>query len=339
MNEGNKLVGSLVNPILRGYSAYELAAKQYGFPGTEEEWLASLRYDHSDEFESLKETIERDLLEAKDTLEEIKTNIETYDNILKKTEEYAKTAETEATRSKESADNAETSNQNALELVNEFESTVNNKTIESTNTVDAAKNQAIREIEDEMASLQNYASKFTTDLTNEKTRAMNAEKVITDKSASSISLDLDENYIMTVALHNSNGLTIDTKRVDLPIENMVVDASYSDGEITMVLQNGRKIVFSVSELVRGLVTEEKFNNDLTNAVNDLNEKIAKCASKVSVDEIQTSVNSLEVRVDALEDARLVGVEVDSNGNATIISSVITNVLVDENGNAVFSKRG
>ena len=37
-----QLSGNLSNPVLRGYSAYEVAVKN-GFEGTEQEWLESLK--------------------------------------------------------------------------------------------------------------------------------------------------------------------------------------------------------------------------------------------------------------------------------------------------------
>lgn len=37
-----QLSGNLSNPVLRGYSAYEVAV-QNGFEGTEQEWLESLK--------------------------------------------------------------------------------------------------------------------------------------------------------------------------------------------------------------------------------------------------------------------------------------------------------
>lgn len=48
-----------------GKSAYELAVEN-GFEGTEEEWLESLRYDHSDEFKKLAEQVKQDAQSSAD---------------------------------------------------------------------------------------------------------------------------------------------------------------------------------------------------------------------------------------------------------------------------------
>ena len=48
-----------------GKSAYEIAVEN-GFEGTEEEWLESLRYDHSDEFTKLAEQVKKDAQSSAD---------------------------------------------------------------------------------------------------------------------------------------------------------------------------------------------------------------------------------------------------------------------------------
>ena len=48
------------------YSAYAIAVEN-GFQGTEEEWLDSLRYDHSDEFGILAEQVQRNAESAADS--------------------------------------------------------------------------------------------------------------------------------------------------------------------------------------------------------------------------------------------------------------------------------
>lgn len=62
---------------IQGLSAYEVA-RQNGFEGTEQEWLASLRYDHSEEFEGFVEDIHTTVDEfntnAQSTLEAYNTN-------------------------------------------------------------------------------------------------------------------------------------------------------------------------------------------------------------------------------------------------------------------------
>lgn len=57
------ITGNLSHLGIRGFSAYEIAC-QHGFVGTESQWLDSLRYDHSDEFERLVQEVKRYLDET-----------------------------------------------------------------------------------------------------------------------------------------------------------------------------------------------------------------------------------------------------------------------------------
>jgi hypothetical protein len=56
---------TFVYTVTNGKSAYELAVEN-GFKGTEEEWLESLRYDHSDEFKQLADQVRQDANSAAD---------------------------------------------------------------------------------------------------------------------------------------------------------------------------------------------------------------------------------------------------------------------------------
>lgn len=70
-------------------------------------------------------------------------------------------------------------------------------------------------------------------------------------------------YVMTLKLTNASGTVLDTKTVDLPLETMVVGASYdkTNKQITLTLQNGTTTSFSVADLVSGLVPDSrKINN-------------------------------------------------------------------------------
>lgn len=64
-------------------------------------------------------------------------------------------------------------------------------------------------------------------------------------------------YVMTLAMKNADGETIDSKTIDFPIESMVVDASYSNGIITLTLQNGNTVDVDVSALISGLVPDSR----------------------------------------------------------------------------------
>ena len=78
----------------KGDSAYKVAQLN-GFTGTEEEWLASLRYDHSDEFTVLAEQVKADTAQSAE-------------NVLKSAENANQSAES-ASKAKVSETNAKTS--------------------------------------------------------------------------------------------------------------------------------------------------------------------------------------------------------------------------------------
>ncbi len=90
-------------------------------------------------------------------------------------------------------------------------------------------------------------------------------------------LSLDSStYIMTLQLKNSAGATISTQSIDLPIETMIVNASYDNTtkELVLVLQSGNTIRVNIADLVSGLQTEitsqNKLSSDLVDDTNKTN---------------------------------------------------------------------
>jgi hypothetical protein len=103
----------------------------------------------------------------------------------------------------------------------------------------------------------------TSDLTNDSgfidntvNNLVNYE--LKNNTGTNIDLSIDSStYVMTLLLKNSAGTVLSTKTVDLPLETMVVGASYdsSTREIVLTLKNGNTTRFSVADLVSGLQTE------------------------------------------------------------------------------------
>lgn len=81
---------------------------------------------------------------------------------------------------------------------------------------------------------------------------------------SDINLTMNEtNYQITAQLVNESGTALGTaKTIDLPLETMVVGASYDDAteKITLTLKNGTTTSFSVADLVKGLVSDTRTIN-------------------------------------------------------------------------------
>lgn len=74
----------------------------------------------------------------------------------------------------------------------------------------------------------------------------------------SLGLDIDHStYVMTISLKNKSGEVISSKSIDFPIESMVVDASYSEGILTLSLQNGTTLDVDISAIVGGLVADTR----------------------------------------------------------------------------------
>lgn len=116
------------------------------------------------------------------------------------------------------------------------------------------------------------------DLTNKPTAGTNIEISVANvisapnvpaktEAVGSFTLSLDpQTYELSIQAKDINGTNIGTAQtVDLPIETMVVSGSYDDAtqSITLTLQNGQTITFSVAGLVAGLQTQLTFDSTPT----------------------------------------------------------------------------
>lgn len=149
-----------------GQSAYELALKN-GFEGTEEEWLESLRYDHSDEFEKLAEQVKQDANSAADSATKAENAMNEANTTAQENIEAINQASTNAqnaiTTTKDNAvqavQNAQQTAENAIstkqteaikaveQAQSTAETTINAKQTESVNAVETAKGEATQAIE------------------------------------------------------------------------------------------------------------------------------------------------------------------------------------------------
>lgn len=88
------------------------------------------------------------------------------------------------------------------------------------------------------------------------------------ETGSKIELNINSsNFKMTAILKNKNGDVIDTSNeIDLPLETMVVSASYDNDkkELVITLQNGTETRVPISSLIDGLVNEETLNEYVKN---------------------------------------------------------------------------
>ena len=109
-------------------------------------------------------------------------------------------------------------------------------------------------------------------------------------TGTSIALSINNStYVMTLQLKNSQGNVLSSGTVDLPLETMVVGASYDSANksIILTLQSGSTVSFSVADLVSGLVSE----SDLNTALSTLQSSISTNANNIST--LQSAVSDLE----------------------------------------------
>ena len=116
-----------------------------------------------------------------------------------------------------------------------------------------------------ITNLQNagYITKDVNNLTN---------YTLTTETGSQIVLTINSSdFKMTATLKDKNGNIVDTSNViDLPLETMVVGASYDNNtkEVVLTLQNGTTTRFSVADLVDGLINQTQLE-EVTGSLSDL----------------------------------------------------------------------
>lgn len=141
-----------------------------------------------------------------------------------------------------------------------------------------------------------------------------------------ITLSIDSDYKLTASLKNKQGLVIATSNVvDLPIESMVVNASYNNTtkQITFTLQNGQTIVVSIADIVSGLQTEITAQNKLSADLVDDSSTTNKFVTQGEKTKLQGIENGAQVNV-------IESVEV--NGTPLTITNKTVNVTVPANTN-------
>lgn len=89
---------------------------------------------------------------------------------------------------------------------------------------------------------------------------------LTTQTGSKIDLEINSsNYQLVAKLYDKNNNLISTSStIDLPIESMIVNATYSNGIITLTLQNGNTLSVDISDIVSGLVKPEDLANYVKN---------------------------------------------------------------------------
>ena len=158
-----------------------------------------------------------------------------------------------------------------------------------------------------LSEFSNDAGFITTnDLPEEKTKLSEFENDTTYITLqevgvipTNISLSLDPNtYVLSIALLDKNNNQVHTeKKIDLPLETMVVSGKYlSDTkEVELSLQNGTKVTFGIEDLIDGLVSSSLSINGKS-LITDI-ELTAEDIKLTTGDSVQTELESLSRQVD------------------------------------------
>lgn len=171
--------------------------------------------------------------------------------------------------------------------------------------------------------LESYYTKTEIDEMGFITKEVNNLTNYTLKTNTGSSIELSINsstYVMTLNLKNSAGTTISTGTIDLPLETMVVGATYdnTNKKIVLTLKNGSTIDVPVADLVSGLQAEitnaNKLSADLvddtstthkftsTSEKNSWNAKYDKPSGGIPSTDMSSSVQtSLEKAETAIQD--------------------------------------
>lgn len=119
---------------------------------------------------------------------------------------------------------------------------------------------------------------------------LGGEYALASEAGYSLDASMNDEYVLTLSLKNKDEGTLSSKSIDLPIESMIIDVGYADGDLTLTLQNGNTIDVSIDDIVSGLVSESRkiAGMDLT--------------SDISVEDLQSTLEILSLK-DDVEDLK------------------------------------
>lgn len=126
----------------------------------------------------------------------------------------------------------------------------NDYTNEDMSLVKTISNKAnTNDVNASITNLQNQISE-----TSENVDTINTELMTNAGYSLGMSIN-PTTFELTMTLKNSTGGTVSSQKVDLPIESMVVSASYANGKLSLKLQNGQTLDTDISAIVAGLVNQ------------------------------------------------------------------------------------
>jgi len=152
-----------------------------------------------------------------------------------------------------------------------------------------------------------------TNTDNIRTNAEAIDKLNTDlldyslitETGNKISMSINPNtYVITLSLKDKNDNILSTQSVDLPLETMIVSASYSNGILTFTLKNGQTLQVPISDLIDGLVSTDTFNQavqGLSNRITSIENDYLKASDKT---ELQNQITANADDIDDIQEEQL-----------------------------------
>lgn len=215
----------------------------------------------------------------------------------------------------------------------------NDYTNEDMSLVKTISNKAnTNDVNASITNLQNQISE-----TSENVDTINTELMTNAGYSLGMSIN-PTTFELTMTLKNSTGGTVSSQKVDLPIESMVVSASYANGKLSLKLQNGQTLDTDISAIVAGLVNQNftiagidmKDNieanelktalgiNTITSDMSTLKNDMS--TAKTNISTIQSDISGLKTRDSELQS--------DIDENTTAIEQNKSDILKAENDIAV-----
>ena len=289
--------------------------------GTDDEILTDTEY-HSKMYvlaslEGNTEIPEQEKNVLVDLISQVNSLNQTASQLVEDTETAVTNSSTVLANAETALQNANTATQNANDATTNANTATQNANVAAQNA-----NNAVTELDNRLAtkvdkvngkelSTNDYDN--TEKEKNETNRTEILRRALVTETGNKIELEIDNStYILTAKLYDKNNNLISTSNsIDLPLETMIVNATYNNNtkKIVLTLQSGSTVEFSIADLIDGLVNETTFNE--------------------TIEELEAENIKLKQRISDLENNELINtvsgesIDIDDSANATIRNIKIT----------------
>lgn len=127
-------------------------------------------------------------------------------------------------------------------------------------------------------------------------------RIIEKTGGTSLSVTMDSNYKLSIALKNRSGEVLSEGMVDLPIESLITSASYKNKVLTLKFQSGNTLAVNISDLISGLVPDSRkvngkaLSGDITLTAEDVgaypkSETFSRTETSAAIDKAKTALQT------------------------------------------------